>query len=169
MNLVQKKCASAEVVGLNILSSATVGYLAGDTIRPLFFSFYATLIAGITVGLDKYINQNIISNKSIQYALTAVEGFMFVPTAVSISEGNLNFLTYFFESIIDTRAILAWNNKLKEHACLKVCTLSIIIQALALKYIWDQDDSSNATDDITTELDLVEIEQMDDFEMVDTL
>ena len=162
MNLIQKIGASAGVVALNILSCTTVGYLAdrnSTVVGKLFGPL--TLMAGITVVLDKYVNQNIISNKGIQYALTAVEGLMFLPIVCLIS-GGWDKISKFLEMIINTDKMFV-EGKLQKHACMKFLISSIIIQALAFKYIWDQDDSSNTTDDITTEL---EIGQMDELQMV---
>ncbi len=161
MNLIQKIGASAGVVALNILSGATIGYVVDEKDMLKCFSL-TTLMAGITVVLDKYVNQNIISNKGIQYALTAVEGFMFLPTLWSIITKS-NQISEFCAMIINTNKMFV-GEKLQNHAYMKVLTSSIIIQALAFKYIWDQDDSSNTTDDIATELDLMEIEQMDELQ-----
>ena len=66
MNLAQKIGASVGVVAFNMLCLGAIGYLTNDIGNILVLSCLDGTIAGITVVLDKYVNQNIISNKSIQ-------------------------------------------------------------------------------------------------------
>jgi hypothetical protein len=102
-------------------------------------AIHSTTIACLGMVLDKLFNQNYIPSKPLQYLAIIAEG---------IAYGNI-YSGYMISSG-------AWNQLGRK--IFNIIVSTAIVQALALKYIWDQD--SNATDDITTpELDLVEIDE----------
>jgi hypothetical protein len=97
----------------------------------------STLPALVVFGIDKLVNQNITSNKTIQYGLTAAEGVLAYPTGLSVFETNV-FPKYFGDLSSPSFKDIPGN--------IKIIAANTMAQSLAFKYIWDSRDE-------TTELD----------------
>lgn len=123
-------------VGFNKIADkykSFVGYFAVN------FAF-STLPALGMFGVDKFVNQNITSNKTIQYGLTSAECVLTLPAILSVIEQKNKFSDYcktiFSPSFEDGAGTL------------KIITANSIIQSLAFKYIWDSSDETPALDPI---------------------
>lgn len=114
------------------------------TFANYFFAnvFLTTLPALVAFGVDKFVNQNITSNKTIQYGLTAFESVLATLTILSV----LSSFPKHYEDLSDL------------DFCIEA---SILIQSLAFKYIWDSSDE--ATPELNQIVDLDALNVSADF------
>ncbi len=66
--------------GTSFLENHSQGFDVAFIIHGIF----STLPALAVVGIDKFVNQNITSNKIIQYGLTAIESALILPGGISL-------------------------------------------------------------------------------------
>ncbi len=100
-----------------------------------------SLLTNIMVGFGQYTSPYISSDKHFQYGLTAVECFFVVPIFAKYCNNNEVWDQIFSLTLKDVTT--------------KLLVCSIITQSLALKYIWEQDDSIN------TELEIGQIAELE--------
>jgi hypothetical protein len=108
--------------------------------------FISTIPALGAIGIDKFVNQNITSNKTIQYGLTAAEGVLVFPTVFSVCTQKNEF-TEFFKK-------LSSPSFKGQAGMIKVIVVNSMIQSLAFKYIWDSSDEATPEIDQKDDLDL---------------
>jgi hypothetical protein len=142
MNTIQKLLASAAV-------NAIPSILDSDESLNSFGVFIAlSIISGLPVATDKHINQNITSNKAIQYGLTAAEvvGEFCLFSGLTDSNDFYKGVNECFEDLLSTDF-----NGVKQ-SIIAVSALSFIH-----KYIWDQPNDTNVeldqNSDIAADID----------------
>ena len=107
---------------------------------------FSTVPALGVFGIDKFVNQNITSNKTIQYGLTAAESVLAIPTVISVRTQENEFTKYFQK--------LSSPSFKGQAGMLKIIAANKMIQSLAFKYIWDSSDEKTHELDQTDDLDL---------------
>ncbi len=148
--------AVCDVMGAGVMGLATndfdVKAFAQNFAREKFFSDLSINVVSSTPAalgvftIDKLVNQNITSNKTIQYGLTAAEGVLVFPTVSSITAKENEFSEFFKELS---------SPSFKEIAGItKVTAVNSMIQSLAFKYIWDSNDEATPEIDQKDDLDL---------------
>ena len=97
MNTKEKILATTSVaIGLDVLGGIILNFgkefsaikIMVDTLANVVFS---TLPSGLAIIFDKYVNQNITSNKPVQYVMTAAEGFVMIPSVGSLHNQEIFF------------------------------------------------------------------------------
>ena len=136
--------------GLNLVGEKVYNMTQSQHIECFGFLFPAlTLPASVVCGIDQYINQNITSNKTTQYVLTAVESASILPTvfflitAANAQQQNAQEQSL-SQALFEAFCTPSLGNGSGE---IKLYTAGVIIQSLAFKYIWD------SSDEIDPELD----------------
>ncbi len=167
-----------KTAGVSALCNGITVYLSKD--ESTEFSTQAAMSGALTtlpalvggVGIDKFVNQSITSNKPIQYGLTAIESALILPGGISLflelsgEEHPLQFLysnktTQYGLTAIESSlifpvvtALSPQSQPLKYFENLfspsfegncgdsKLFALSTMAQSLAFKYIWDSSDEA---------------------------
>ena len=109
-------------------------------------TFFTTSPALVGFFIDKFVNQNITSNKTTQYGLTALESSLIFPGGIS-SLKVFNFTDLFSPSLKGNCGVS------------KLLTASTMGQSLVFKYIWDSSDETNPelNTEIDQQADLIEV------------
>ena len=126
-------------------------YTGNASSGPVIFfaasTFFTTSTALAGVGIDKFVNQNITSNKTTQYGLIAIESSLMFSGVMSSLNTVGNFTDLFSPSLKGSCGVS------------KLLTASTMGQSLAFKYIWDSSDEIDPELDsgIDQQADLIEL------------